>query len=162
VTNCKRIDWPETAVTFSPPAKGYDMGLKSIICNLIGVVPLDECEKQIALSFDSGRATGYNVGYHAGKMEAKLKFAVLPLPFTAEELGGRYYGEFITPAGFATEFGECTIPAPGVHGYEHRAFYVSRDQLESRNSDLTCHRHDKFEAPADSSKLVPVIVTVLR
>jgi hypothetical protein len=137
------------------------MGLKSIICNLIGVVPLDECEERCALATDSGFASGYNRGFAMGKEEAKLKFAVLPLPFTAEELSGRFYGEFITPAGFGTEFGESNIPAPGPHGYNQRAYYVSRDQLLS-DTDLMCHRPDKFEAPWDSSKLVPVIVTVLR
>ena len=138
------------------------MAIKAFLLSLINAVPVEYMEEQSALAHDSGKATGYNQGYHAGKLEAKLKFAVLPLPFTAAELAGRYYGEFITPAGFGTEFGESTIPAPGPHGYEQRGYYVSRDQLEMGGMELTCHRHDKFEAPADSSKLVPVIVTVLR
>ena len=95
---------------------------------------------------------------------AKLKFAVMPLPFTREQLAGASYGEFITPAGFATEFGECNIPAPGAHGYEQRAFYVSKEDAEKGNlMTLICHSPKKFNEPWDPpDTLVPVIVTVLR
>ena len=103
-------------------------------------------------------------GFHDGTRQVKLQFAVLPLPFTDSQLLGREYGDFITPAGFGGHFGECTIPAPGQHGYEQRAYYVSRDQLNAsqKEVDLVCYRPLKFDNPADSDKLVPVIVTVLR
>lgn len=107
---------------------------------------------------------GMKCGEAEGRQQAKLKFAVLPLPFTAEEVQGRMYGEFITPAGFGTSFGECNIPAPGPHGYEQRAYYVGKHALDSASSgyDLLCHSITKFSDPANSESLVPVIVTVLR
>lgn len=107
---------------------------------------------------------GQLAGVAEGERRAKIKFAVLPLPFTDDQLRGRDYGEFITPAGFGVSFGECNIPAPGPHGYEQRAYYVQRDRLVlSPNAyDLMCHHVRKFEDPANSRELVPVIVTVLR
>jgi hypothetical protein len=119
-------------------------------------------------NFNAGYATGKTDGYKAGLAEgethAKLKFALLPLPFSTAQMEGRYYGEFITPAGFATQFGECNIPAPGPNGYEQRAYYVSKTELDYRPSetDLRCHAPNKFDHPWDSERLVPVIVTVLR
>lgn len=101
--------------------------------------------------------------YARGQKASRTAFAILPMPFTEEQVQGRAYGEFITPAGFASCFGECTVPAPGPHGYEQRAYYVSRDDVNKGDSiDLVCHRPGKFDKPADSDKLIPVIVTVLR
>jgi hypothetical protein len=106
----------------------------------------------------------YREGFDTGKKFAKIHFAVLPLPFTPEQLEGKHYGEFITPHGFAASFdGECTIPAPGKHGYEQRAYYISKDDLNnSAASYLMCHSPHKFDRPSDSEALLPVIVTVLR
>lgn len=113
--------------------------------------------------------SGYRNGELSGELRAKIKFAVLPLPFTQDQLRGREYGEFITPAGFGVKFGECMIPAPGEHGYEQRAYYVAREDLDGRPSevDLRCHGVAKFGSPSDpmfnsDGQLVPVIVTVLR
>lgn len=107
---------------------------------------------------------GELAGVAAGEKRAKIKFAVLPLPFTESQLLGREYGEFVTPVGFATPFGECNIPAPGPHGYEQRAYYVGKHSLDvpAATNDLTCHAAHKFHNPAESDALVPVIVTVLR
>ena len=100
-------------------------------------------------------------GYTRGIKEARIKWAVFPMPFTREQLNGVHYGEFVTPIGFGTRFGECTIPAPGPHGYEQRAYYVNKEALDG-SGDLTCHHSAKFTNPSDSDQLVPVIVTVLR
>lgn len=110
---------------------------------------------------------GYKAGEVKGESRAKLLFHPLPMPFTAEQLSGREYGQFITPVGFGNLFGECNIPAPSPHGYEQRAYYVARDDLDVRASavDLRCHGIDKFGKDVLSggeSNLVPVIVTVLR
>lgn len=108
---------------------------------------------------------GHKSGVVAGESKCKLKFAVLPLPFTEEQLLARAYGEFITPVNFGVdEFGECNIPAPGVHGYQQRPYYVSKYSLDDRaySSDLRCHFAGKFQDPSSSDTLVPVIVTVLR
>lgn len=101
-------------------------------------------------------------GIAIGETRAQVKFAVLPLPFTEDQLAGRHYGEFITPAGFANEFGACNIPAPSAYGYEQRAYYVAKSALNGR-LDLTCYNPKKFDSPWDHrDTLVPVIVTVLR
>jgi len=101
------------------------------------------------------------IAYKRGVSQAKIKFAILPLPLTAGELEGRAYGSFITPPGFG--FPECSVPAPGPHGYEQRAYYVSRDALDRDNAlTLACHAGRVFNDPANNDKLVPVIVTVLR
>lgn len=112
-------------------------------------------------------AEGVLHGVTEGEKRARIHFAVLPLPFTPDQLKGREYGDFITPIGYATQFGECNIPAPSSHGYEQRAYYVERQALDGRPSevDLRCHGLAKFGheplANADC-QLVPVIVTVLR
>jgi hypothetical protein len=104
-----------------------------------------------------------DAAYKRGVAMSRIKFSILPLPFTESQLLGREYGDFITPHGFAGTFGECNVPAPGPHGYEQRAYYVGRDDLNKGDAiDLVCHRAIKFANPADSDKLVPVIVTVLR
>lgn len=107
----------------------------------------------------------YREGFETGKKFSKIHFAVLPLPFTPEQLEGKHYGEFITPHGFAADFdGECTVPAPGKHGYEQRAYYISKDLFNNStpNDDLVCMASCKFDRPSDSEVLLPVIVTVLR
>lgn len=104
----------------------------------------------------------FDLGFKAGKAQSKIHMRVIPLPFTPEQLTGTNYGEFITPVGWACDaFGECNVPAPSVHGYEQRAYYVSREQLQY-GGDLVCNSAHKFQNPADSPELVPVIVTVLR
>jgi len=110
------------------------------------------------------QSAGFNRGREIGAANAKIHYRVLPLPFTAEQLRGGSYGEFITPVGFATPFGECNIPAPGQHGYEQRAYYVDKAALNSITvtGDLLCQHANKFADPANSEHLVPVIVTVLR
>ena len=120
----------------------------------------DQYNLRARAAFDDGEMFGFT----NGQSQAKVKFAVLPLPFTESQLKGREYGTFITPNGFGTAFGECNIPAPSQYGYEHRAYYVESDKLDlSPNShDLVCHHARKFKNPAGSNKLVPVIVTVLR
>lgn len=123
----------------------------------LGGVTLLECHNENMRNFDQGRT----VGLQEGKALAKVQFAVLPLPFSEAQLRGRDYGTFITPAGFAVEFGECNIPAPGQHGYEHHARYVSKASLVSP-LDIVCQHPEKFDKPWDSDALVPVIVTVLR
>lgn len=113
----------------------------------------------------TGFTEGYRGGHAIGERKAKLKFAVLPLPFTESQLLGREYGEFITPINFGIDaFGECNIPAPGPHGYEQRAYYVGKSDLENRpnGTDLRCHHASKFADPQNSDQLVPVILTVLR
>lgn len=106
-------------------------------------------------------------GVSEGERRARLRFAYLPMPFTAEQLAGRQYGEFITPVGFGIAFGESNIPAPSEFGYEQRAYYVNRSDLEGRpaEADLRCHGIAKFgpEPLANpDTPLVPVLVTVLR
>jgi hypothetical protein len=103
-------------------------------------------------------------GYQRGIRECKIEWRMLPAPFTADQLQGKEYGSFITPVGFAAAFGECNVPAPGPFGYEQRAYYVIRNELNLPQSanDLRCHFPKKFDNPADSDQLVPVIVTVLR
>lgn len=127
---------------------------QNFILKLIGVelpvYSLDEMGKQ------------FDQGYEQGKRQAKIEFAVLPLPFTHDQLLGREYGTFITPAGFGTAFGECNIPAPSPHGYEQRAYYCGKDALNNGDTDLRCHGFAKFDNPADNDTLVPVIVTLLR
>lgn len=73
---------------------------------------------------------------------------------------GKRYGEFISVLGFPPD----TIPSPGEHGYERRAYYVSREQLFGENTavDPICHRASKFVEPETSEELVPVILTILR
>lgn len=73
---------------------------------------------------------------------------------------GKRYGEFISVLGFPPD----TIPSPGEHGYERRAYYVSREQLFGENTavDPICHRASKFAEPETSEELVPVILTILR
>ena len=140
--------------------------LQRAAARVFGLVALSpkSCDHLMKTQFDTGVQFGYTQGFHKGKDQAKIHFAVLPMPFTAEEMAGRMYGEFITPAGFGCVFGECNVPAPGEHGYEQSAYYVSKDSLVNsvKTSDLICHRAEKFENPADSHELVPVIVTVLR
>lgn len=106
----------------------------------------------------------YNTGYDDGRKKAVTRFAVLPLPFTEDQLRGAQHGEFITPGGnFAAVFGECNIPAPSQHGYEQIARYVNKSDLSPSLGDIVCHHGDKFGAyPWDSENLVPVIITVLR
>lgn len=129
---------------------------------------------KIELGFTAGdiadaSAKGFAAGREHGAAEARAnqvtRFAVLPLPFTEAQLRGVEYGDFITACGeFAVKFGECNIPAPGPHGYEQRAYYVSKYDLEHRpaDMDLRCHGAAKFHEPENSPELVPVIVTVLR
>ena len=109
-------------------------------------------------------AAGEEQGYLRGIRECKIEWRLLPAPFTADQLQGKEYGSFITPVGFGTAFGECNVPAPGPFGYEQRAYYVIRNELNLPQSanDLRCHFPKKFGNPADSDQLVPVIVTVLR
>lgn len=114
-------------------------------------------------------ANQYQLGELAGMVEgrkqAPTRFGVIALPFTDAQLAGHEYGDFITPNNsFSAVFGECNIPAPGPHGYEQRAYYVTRDDLNASPhvNDLVCQHAVKFNNPADSYELVPVIVTVLR
>lgn len=121
----------------------------------------------IPLGFTAGELADmashqFDLGVEFGRTQAKVHWRVIPLPFTEEQLAGASYGEFITPVGFSTAFGECNIPAPGPHGYEQRAYYVGKDALYNRTNDLLCHYPSKFASPMDSDALVPVIVTVLR
>lgn len=95
--------------------------------------------------------------YATGKQQAKIEFAVLPLPFTPEQLQGREYGTFITPAGFACTFGECNVPAPGQYGYEQRAGYIRKNDFAGAPYLLHPHVADE-----DREHFIPVIVTVLR
>ena len=108
-----------------------------------------------------GYGEGLNNGYATGKAECKVQWRPLPLPFTPEQLGGREYGSFITPIGFGTVFGECNVPAPGPNGYEMHARYLHRIALDSPH-DMLCHIAGKFDNPADSEELVPVLIVVLR
>lgn len=111
-----------------------------------------------------GCSTQFKIGHMAGEARCKISFAVLPLPFTEDQLHGRACGTFITPVGFASKFGECNVPAPGAYGYEQRAYYVGKDKLalQQDETDLLCHRIGKFDDAANSDALVPVIVTILR
>lgn len=105
----------------------------------------------------------WRVGYDDGLAQAKTHFKLLPMPFTDDQLAGREYGMFITPAGFASSFGESTIPAPGQHGYEMRAYYVHKDDLRDGDATGVLCRHPRvFANPSDSEYLVPVLLTVLR
>ena len=108
--------------------------------------------------------TGYEEGEAYGRKKAVTRFAVLPLPFTEDQLRGAQQGEFITPGGnFSVVFGECNIPAPSQHGYEQIARYVNKQDLSPLLGDIVCHHGEKFGAyPWDSENLVPVIITVLR
>lgn len=102
------------------------------------------------------------LGLANGKAQCKVKFALLPQPFTPEQLAGMEYGSFITPAGFAGEtFGECSVPAPSAHGYEQRAMYVAKNEL-TNSYRMHCMPAHVFTDPGNSESLVPVIVTVLR
>lgn len=127
----------------------------------------DEVVEASESSYALGHTAGHASGLHEGERRARVHFAVLPLPFTPDQLKGREYGDFITPIGYATQFGEYNIPAPGSHGYEQRAYYVDRQALDGRSSevDLRCHGLAKFgHEPLSNpdTQLVPVIVTVLR
>jgi hypothetical protein len=108
---------------------------------------------------------GEEYGIVQGRKQVPTRFGVIALPFTDAQLAGHEYGDFITPNnGFSAVFGEQNIPAPGQHGYEQRAYYVERVKLDlSPNAhDLLCQTPRKFNDPANSYELVPVIVTVLR
>lgn len=108
---------------------------------------------------------GHKAGVVDGRKQAVTRFAVLPLPFTEEQLRGALYGASISAQGtFAVVFGEEAIPACGPHGYEQRGYYVSRQALNNspNDTDLHCHNKNKFADPANAEDLVPVIVTVLR
>ena len=135
--------------------------MRKLLCKLFNLITNEQyvadCAR-LAEQAEFSRA----IAFDAGKAQAKVHWRAIPLPFTAEELAGGSYGDFITPAGFATVLGECSVPAPGPHGYEQRAYYVSKTPLLGMGSDLVCHNPAKFDAPTDSDELVPVIVTVLR
>lgn len=108
--------------------------------------------------------------YEKGKRQARIQLAVWPLqlPFTPDQLAGKEYGTFITPAGFAHTFGECNVPAPGPFGYEQRAGYIRKDGKLPLN--LKVYGPDGSEGevvypsvPEDvRDYYTPVIVTVLR
>ncbi len=108
--------------------------------------------------------SGHAQGLAEGRKQARIHCRILPMPFDEQQLSGADYGMFITPAGFGVDaFGECTIPAPGANGYEHRALYVDRKALDYPNSSLNCLHPNVFGPHAkESGALVPVIVTVLR
>jgi hypothetical protein len=142
------------------------MSFRKWLLGKLKAVDATTFDKVIAEVSDKQFRTGHEIGRMEGERRARIKFAVLPLPFTSEQLQGREYGEFITPAGFGINaFGECNIPAPSMHGYEQRAYYVSKRSLEGdyRKTDMQCHALHKFDDPSDhTDTLVPVIVTVLR
>lgn len=123
-----------------------------------------ECAREGEAQFALGHYAGVDLGFTKGTKQCKVAFAVLPLPFTEDQLRGREYGDFITPVGFAADvFGECSIAAPSAHGYQQMAAYVDREELANwPHGDVTVHRPIKFTDPIDSSELVPVILTVLR
>jgi hypothetical protein len=102
-------------------------------------------------------ALGMDQGVKHGKTQARTEFAILPLPFTADQLAGKEYGTFITPAGFAHTFGECNIPAPGQYGYEQRAGYIRKTDIAAGPFVVLAD-----VAEEDREYFVPVIVTVLR
>src|SRR5690606_16661214 len=129
----------------------------------LGAVCKDIAMQRANAQFDYG----YDAGKIEGKALARIHHRLLPMPFDESQLSGAQYGMYITPAGFGVDaFGECTIPAPGQHGYEHRAYYVSKATLDyKRNVDLNCVHPDVFGGAlkaSESDALVPVIVTVLR
>lgn len=97
--------------------------------------------------------------YEKGKRQARIQFAVWPLqlPFTPDQLAGKEYGTFITPAGFAHTFGECNVPAPGPFGYAQWAGYVPKQADMGDGFRVTA-----AVAEDDRDRYVPVIVTVLR
>lgn len=138
------------------------MNIRNLLIKALGGLTAEQRADELSYCASSQFHLGYQTGIVAGRKEAKVHFRVLPLPFTAEQLAGAQYGEFITPGGFGVDaFGECNVPAPGAHGYEQRGYYVDKNALNG-GSDLHCHGAIKFANPADSDALVPVIVTVLR
>lgn len=130
--------------------------LQRFVANLFNIPHMEE--DQLADMMLTVASEQFKLGTEA----AKVHWRVIPLPFTVEQLAGASYGEFITPAGFATQFGECNVPAPGPHGYEQRAYYIDRAELNGGAMDMVVHKGDKFADAANSDELVPVIVTVLR
>lgn len=141
--------------------------MKKWIAAMLGLMPvtneqyMDACDD----AFERGEKSGFNRGLDVGKTMAKVIFRPMPLPFTSAQLAGGQYGEFITPAGFGSQFGECMIPAPSTHGYEQRAYYVGKDTLDDAGSTrLVCLAPAVFDLDKidSESRLVPVIVTVLR
>ena len=138
---------------------------KSWLIVKLGAYSGDDGRMLQASAYDNGRCDGYEDGFRhgcaTGKAECKVQWRPLPLPFTPEQLGGREYGSFITPIGFGTVFGECNVPAPGPNGYEMHARYLHRIALDNPH-DMLCHIAGKFDNPADSEELVPVLIVVLR
>lgn len=139
--------------------------IRTYLINLLGGKDMAQVTDLVTKAGMEQHDIGLMMGKHEGRREARLHFAVLPLPFTPEQLLGREYGDFITPHKFGVDtYGECNIPAPSQHGYEQRAYYVSKESLDGdyRNRDLHCHAGHKFVEPSTAPQLVPVIVTVLR
>ena len=136
--------------------------MRKFLCKIFNLITNEQYVQDMARMADQEEFRRV-IAYDRGRSEAKVHWRVIPLPFTDAELAGASYGDFITPAGFACGvLGECSVPAPGPHGYEQRAYYVSKTPLLGMGSDLVCHNPAKFDAPIDSDELVPVIVTVLR
>lgn len=139
--------------------------IRDAIIVALGGMTLQQFYAQIRAAAAEQFDLGERFGINKGKLLAKTNLRVLPLPFTEEQLQGAEYGSFITPAGFASAFGESMIPAPGPHGYEQRCLYVSKTELNVHDFDLTCMTATKFgghDKASLSDQLVPVIVTVLR
>lgn len=139
--------------------------IRLFVIGLLHAIPEADHIREITNAGIEQFGLGHAAGVQDGRKMTVTKFGVLPLPLTEAQLRGMERGEFITVGGdFSVMFGECTIPAPGQHGYEQRGYYVSREALfDSPNThDLHCHAKHKFTNPADSDELVPVIVTVLR
>lgn len=132
--------------------------IRAMILNFLHAIDINEHERKMM----ADAAIAWNSGYTQGAAQAKIKFAIFPMPFDAETLRGVHYGTFITPVGFGAAFGECNIPAPNGNGYEQRAYYVAKNDLYKTGGDLHCQAITKFDKPEESTELVPVIVTVLR
>lgn len=137
--------------------------MRKFLCRIFNLITNEQYVQDMAYQADQAEFSRA-IAYDKGKAEAKVHWRVIPLPFTADELAGGSYGDFITPAGFATVLGECSVPAPSKHGYEQRAYYVGKAHLDMdvADSDLHCHSYVKFSEPGSADALVPVLVTVLR
>jgi hypothetical protein len=142
------------------------MSLKNWIIRKLGGAT---SERFFALREDAMRQ--YAAGVEHGKRLAKTHFAILPLPFTGAQLSGKDYGMFITPEGFGDTLGECSVPAPGQHGYEMRAGYIRKNGGgEAYGKELRVYGKDGNEATLvyphvadeDREHYIPVIVVVLQ
>lgn len=68
------------------------------------------------------------------------------------------YGDYIT----VYPFPECTIPAPGEHGYIRTAGYIHKDWLLHADKPITPFNFLRVDAVEDRSEFLPVILTVLK